>query len=79
MYDRYQRLKEKDESKKYLFKSGNFYIFLDDDTREISEVTVLKLTSFGNGVKCGFPINSLEKYSGIFKNIDFNVVIFENY
>ena len=27
LYDRYFSLKEKNSSKKYLFKSGNFYIF----------------------------------------------------
>ena len=28
IYDKYKQLKEKDNTKSYLFKSGNFYIFL---------------------------------------------------
>ena len=78
LYDRYLMLKKKDDSKKYLFKSGNFYIFLDDDAKEVNKVTTLKLTSFGNGVKCGFPINSLDKYLTIFENIGMDVVVVEN-
>ena len=71
-------LKKKDDSKKYLFKSGNFYIYLDDDAKNVNKVTTLKLTGFGNGIKCGFPINSLEKYLGIFENIGMDVVVVEN-
>ena len=78
LYDRYFSLKEKDSSKKYLFKSGDFYIFLDDDAKNVNKVTTLKLTSFGNGVKCGFPINSLDKYLTIFENIGMDVVVVEN-
>ena len=72
-------LKEKDKTKKYLVKSGKFYIYLDDDAREVNKVTTLKLTSFGSGVKCGFPINSLEKYLGIFENIGMDVVVVESF
>lgn len=31
LYDKYLELKKKDESKMYLFRCGNFYIFLDED------------------------------------------------
>lgn len=31
LYDKYLILKQKDKEKLYLFKNGNFYIFLDDD------------------------------------------------
>lgn len=30
-------------------------------------------------VKCGFPINSLEKYLTIFQNIGMDVVVVENF
>ena len=79
LYDKYKILKEKNNSKKYLFKSGNFYIFLEEDAISLSEVTTLKLTSFGNIVKCGFPVNSLEKYMKIFMNIGLEVVVIERY
>ena len=62
-----------------MFKSGNFYIFLESDAIEISNYTTLKLTSFGEKVKCGFPVSSLDKYLEIFKNIGFDVVVVERY
>ena len=36
LYDKYKLLKEDNDLKKYLFRSGNFYIFIDDDARKIS-------------------------------------------
>ncbi len=77
LYYKYKLLKLQNNSKKYLFKSGNFYVFLDEDAIEISKVTVLKLTSFGNIVKCGFPVSSLDKYLKILKNIGLDVVVIE--
>ena len=79
LYDKYKILKEENNSRKYLFKSGNFYIFLSDDAKEVSSFTTLKLTSFGDIVKCGFPVTSLEKYLEIFKNIGIDVVVVERY
>ena len=44
----------------YLFRSGIFYIGLDEDAKKLTETLGLKLTNFdGNTVKCGFPSNSL--------------------
>lgn len=78
IYEKYKQLKEMDNSKKYLFKAGNFYIFLSADAKEIVEVTTLKLTTFGNTVKCGFPLSSLDKYLSILSNIGMDVVLVEN-
>ena len=47
LYDKYKYLKKIDSNKNYLFKSGNFYIFLDEDAKVISSVTTLKLTMLG--------------------------------
>ena len=56
IYNKYVKLKEKDEKYLYLFNSGNFYIFLDEDAIEVSRVTLLKLTNYSNDIyKCGFP------------------------
>lgn len=42
---------------------GAFYVFLDEDAKEISKQISLKLTKLNDDiVKCGFSINSLEKY-----------------
>lgn len=66
LYDNYLELKKKDNNSLYLFKSGMFYIFLDQDANLASKKLNLKLTMLNNSiVKCGFPINSLAKYTSI--------------
>ena len=46
IYDKYKELKEQNSSKMYLFRNGNFYIFLDKDADLINEYVVLKKTNF---------------------------------
>lgn len=75
--EKYNFLKNKDKDTKYIFKSGMFYIFLNEDAQYISNKYNLKLTSFGNDIKCGFPINAKDKYLSLFKNEDF-IIIAEN-
>lgn len=60
-------LKNQDINKKYLFKNGNFYIFIGEDAEYISLKYNLKISSLGYTKKCGFPINSLDKYMNKFK------------
>lgn len=60
LIDIYHNKKLKDSNKIYMFKVGVFYCFLDEDARYISKKYNFKLTSFGNTVKCGFPIKSIE-------------------
>ncbi len=73
--DVYYANKAKNDSKIYLFKSGIFYYFLDEDAKYISQKYNFKLTAFGKSVKCGFPVKSLEKYLYIFSKEDIEVVI----
>ena len=79
LYDTYISLKanEKDENNTlYLFKAGLFFIFLDEDARKASNILNLKLTNLNeNVVKCGFPIQSLEKYSNLIKLSNYNFKI----
>ena len=78
LYLEYLKRKREDNSKYYLFKSGLFYIFLDEDAKNISKITPLNITNLNNDiVKCGFPINSLEKYLDVFNNLDINVEVIE--
>lgn len=78
LYNEYLKLKSKNKEKTYLFKSGNFYIFIDDDAKKISEITTLKLTNLSSEIlKCGFPKDALEKYISIFKNLNINIEIIE--
>lgn len=76
LYEKYQMLKSKNPSCLYLFKSGIFYIFLDEDAKLMSNVLGLKLTNLNeNVVKCGFPIQNLEKYLNLIKNFDYSVEV----
>lgn len=79
IYEEYLRLKEKDNNKLYLFRSGKFYIFVGDDCDLINEYVVLKKTPFSKETyKCGFPNNSLEQYLRVFNNHKLNVDIIED-
>ncbi len=75
----YKNLKSNDSSYLYLFKSGVFYIFLDEDAKIISNLLHLKLTNLNSEIqKCGFPANSLEKYLTLLKLIPYEVKIIDN-
>ena len=78
LLNNYVKLKSKNPSKIYLFKSGIFYIFLDKDAILMSTVLNLKLTKLNaNIVKCGFPTSSLEKYLNLLKQLSFDIEIIE--
>lgn len=80
IYEKYLALKNKDKNKLYLFRNGNFYIFLKDDCDYINEYVVLKKTLFAKDVyKCGFPVCSKEQYMHVFNNHNLNIEIIENY
>lgn len=69
IYDKYKELKKVDSNSLYLFRSGNFYIFIGEDADKINEYVVLKRTNFcKEAMKCGFPIGSLEEYLKVFHN-----------
>lgn len=79
LYKQYKELKEKDKSKIYLFKSGIFYICLDEDANTLNEALNLKLTNFdGNVLKCGFPSNSLGNYLSKLDNCNISYKIIDN-
>ena len=72
----YKNLKTQNSEKIYLFKSGIFYIFLDEDAREMSKALDFKLTSLNDEfVKCGFPSNSFDKYMNLIKKLNYDVEI----
>ena len=79
LYKRYKNLKNKEDII-YLFKVGMFYVILDDDAKILSKLLNLKLIPLNNEVnKCGFPINSLEKYEKILKENKVKYKIIEDY
>ena len=76
LYRKYISLKINDNNSCYLFKSGIFYIFISEDARRLAPLLNLKLTNLTSCiVKCGFPINSLEKYSKKLDELNINVKI----
>ena len=78
IYEKYVALKGKDKNKMYLFRSGNFYIFLGEDADKINEYVVLKKTQFcKETMKCGFPVSSLEAYLRVFNNHALKVEVIE--
>ena len=79
LYDIYKKLKNENSETLYLFKSGVFYICLDDDAKVLSNIYNLKLTNLNvDIVKCGFPCSSFDKYYKLFVNDDINFKIVEN-
>lgn len=76
LYNIYKELKLQNSSVLYLFKSGIFYIFLDEDARKMSSALNLKLTNLNESVvKCGFPIQNLDKYLNLLKNMNYEAKI----
>lgn len=74
--NKYQKLK-KQEDIAYLFKVGIFYLFLDEDAKKMNQELGLKCTHLNNDVlKCGFPIDSINKYANILKEkkIKFKII-----
>lgn len=79
IYDKYLDLKEKNKDKLYLFRCGNFYIFLADDAELINNYVVLKRTKFTKDImKCGFPLGSKEEYLKVFQNQNLDIEVIEN-
>lgn len=79
LYNKYLQLKDENPSHFYLFKSGIFYIFLAEDAKKMSSILNLKLNNLNESVlKCGFPINSLQKYMNLLKTANCEVEIIDN-
>ncbi len=80
LYNTYISLKTNEkntENTLYLFKSGIFFICIDEDAKKASKILNLKLTNLNQDiVKCGFPIKSLEKYSNLLNlsNYSFKII-----
>ncbi len=79
LIDLYKSLKEQDSNTLYLFKSGIFFIFIDDDATTVSPILNLKLTFLNQSTqKCGFPINSLDKYLRLLDNTPYKIKLIDD-
>lgn len=77
LYNEYLKLKSDFSSDILLFKSGIFYIALDVDAVQLSELFNFKLTKLNEDVvKCGFPQTRLSYYSKLLTkdNVPFKIV-----
>ena len=75
----YTNLKKQDSNTMYLFKIGLFYNFLNDDAQKISNLLHLKITNLSPSIiKCGFPVNSLNKYLKILSSFPYTVKIIDS-
>lgn len=73
LYKKYMSLKMQDSEKLYLFKSGIFYIFIDEDAKLMSKKLNLKLSNLNPLIlKCGFPISAFEKYIDLINKTDYS-------
>ena len=76
LYEKYLLLKKQDSSTLYLFRSGIFYMFLDEDAKKMSSFLHLKLMNLNETIlKCSFPVNSLDKYTSLIKNAGYKMNI----
>ena len=79
LYNQYVVLKAKNPTKFFLFKSGIFFIFLDEDAKTLSKILKLKLGHLNTEVlKCGFPEQSIDKYMNMLKSLNYDVEIINN-
>ena len=79
LFEIYKNLKQNDNETLYLFKSGIFYIFLENDAKIINKTFGLKLTNLNDKiVKCGFPSNSLQKYIRLLSSANYKIKIIDN-
>lgn len=74
----YTNLKKQNSDIIYLFKTGLFYNFLNDDAKLISNLLSLKITNLSPEIiKCGFPYNSLDKYLKILSKLPYEIKIID--
>jgi len=78
LYSKYLSLKKENDSTIYLFKSGIFYLFIEDDAKTMSPLLQLKLSNLSPTVfKCGFPVTSLEKYLPLLEKLGKKIEIID--
>ena len=81
LYNQYLKLKSDTKEKNiiYLFKSGIFYICLDEDARKMSDIFDFKITPLNEDVvKCGFPLKRLNYYTKLLEQMNITYEIIDN-
>ena len=79
LYTKYIQLKKENSDVLYVFKSGVFFLFIDEDAQKINQALNLKLTKLNDTIlKCGFPISAKDKYFELLKQTPYEIEIIEN-
>lgn len=79
LYSKYSELKNNNPDTLYLFKSGIFFIALEDDAKLLSEELKLRITNLNeNIIKCGFPVSREEHYLRLLQAKDISFEIIDN-
>ena len=81
LYDKFLSLKNTNNEKLYLFKSGIFFIALNEDAKKLSDIFGFKITNLNDTVtKCGFPSKRIDYYSSLLNkmDVDFDIIDFNN-
>lgn len=79
LYDKFSSLKNTNNEKLYLFKSGIFFIALNEDAKKLSDIFGFKITNLNDAVtKCGFPSKRIDYYSSLLNkmDVDFDIIDF---
>ena len=78
LYNNYSKLKQENKDLVYLFKSGVFYVALEEDAKLLSKMLDLKINTQNKSfIKCGFPVSKIEKYKIFLDNMNIKYQIIE--
>ena len=77
LYSKYLEQKALNPNILYLFKSGIFYMALNDDANRLSDALSLRVTNITDKIyKCCFPVSKLDFYFKTLEslNIDYKII-----
>ena len=78
MIDLFRQLKLDYQDFLLIIKSGNFYVLFDEDAIIMNKLFGFKINDLKNNIKVGFPVNSIDKYINMLKELEINYLIIEN-
>ena len=77
-YEMLEILKRRNAGRIVLCNNGNFYTAIGNDAIALNKLLGLKLSCMKTGLcKVGFPINALEKYTGLLIETGYSFIIYD--
>ena len=78
LYSKYLEQKALNPNILYLFKSGIFYMALNDDANRLSDALSLRVTNITDKLyKCCFPVSKSDYYFKTFESLNINYKIID--